>query len=90
MSVQRSIRVADTFYIAAIGGDFDVPGCRYGPPRVAATTRGSETEGHPVAAPRTCRNVERDDLAGLVDTLPRTVPENSSAELPPGNRISGR
>jgi hypothetical protein len=54
---------------------------------VAALTRGAEAQGHPVASPRLPLGCH--DLAGLVDTLPRTTRRWRFAELSTRGGISG-
>ena len=44
---------------------------------------GAETEGHLIAAPGACVRLDYDDLAGLVDALPRATSGWSLAKLPP-------
>ena len=72
------------------GSDFDFPGYRYGSAGVALPTRGAETEGRLIASPDIRDNLDRDVLAGLVHTLPRTPGQSRSAPLAPGCRIRGR
>src|ERR1700722_18995278 len=54
----------------ADGGDFDYSGSRYWATRVAVPTRGTEAEGHPIAAPRSGVYLDGDDLAGVVGSFP--------------------
>ena len=56
---------------------------------MAVPTRGTEAEGHPIAAPGTCVRLECDDLAGVVGAFPRAAAGGRLAELSPGPRISG-
>ena len=66
------------------GGDFDSSSSRYWAARVAVPTGGTETEGHPVAAPRSGMCFDGNDLAGLVAAFPRSTLDRILAELPSG------
>jgi len=66
------------------GGDFDCSGCRYRATRVAVPTRRTETEGHPIAAPRSGGRFDGDDLAGVVGAFPCAKTDGFLADLPPG------
>jgi len=45
---------------------------------MAVRTRGTETQGHPTAAPGTGLCLDRNDLAGLVGALSRTAPRRGA------------
>jgi len=66
------------------GGDFNAAGSRHWATRVAVPTRGKEAEGNSFAAPGTRVRLERDDMAGVVDTCPRPKADCISAKLPSG------
>jgi len=65
-----------TYLQPAGGSDFDSSGCRYRTGRMAVPTRGTEAEGHSIAAPRSGMCFDDDDLAGVVGTFPRTTTDS--------------